>query len=83
MKIPNDWFLIDTYAGTGREIVDTWQRTAIQLSMKTGIFVAAYAKYRDDVINGKCIDEIVFECMGHEFGNLKDLRMAIKNKIFL
>ena len=72
MNIPRD-VILNAYALT----TDTWIETAIKLSMYYGVPIVV------KTTPGAFYDRIFFKVMDHEFDNLKDLKVALRNKAFL
>ena len=77
MKIFKNGHFIET-----NYILDFWNSAAVKISMEYGVYVKVVHRYFDDILVNPD-EEICFSVGGREFGSLRDLRRALKNKAFL
>ena len=80
MKIPN--LLSSVGSAYISEMFVAWRKEAINLSMKTGIFIDVKEKYDNNPVF-PITNELVFAIGDKEFDNLIDLKRALKLKSFI
>jgi SRSO17 transposase len=75
MKLPG------TVGSAGLErIVEAWERAALDMSIKYGIFVESKKVMHS---THYYVTELLFEVEGHSFECLEELERALKQKAFL
>jgi hypothetical protein len=77
VKIPNSRVL------NTENIHKLWREAASKMSLEYGVYVDFKWEYSGDLTDPKTEERIYFEVASHQFESLRDLRKALRNKIFL
>jgi hypothetical protein len=77
MRIPDNIFL---GISEESELIMQWQRKAVKISMKKGIYISIDLQHRTP---GGDLREINFVMLGHKYPSLDELKRAIKLQAFL